>query len=110
MPTHILYLIIAIILEAVATTLLKASDGFTKLVPSIGAALGFALTLYLLALTLRVMPVGVVYAIWSGCGIVLVTISGYFFFNQHLDLAAYLGIALIVVGVVILQVFSTAHG
>jgi small multidrug resistance pump len=109
MPTHIVYLLFAIVAEAIATTLLKASDGFTKLAPSLGAAIGFAITLYLLALTLRVMPVGIVYAIWSGCGIVLVTIAGYFFFQQHLDLAAYIGIALIIAGVVVLQVFSESH-
>jgi len=109
MPLHIIYLIIAIIAEAVATTLLKASDGFTKFWPSVGAALGFALTLYLLSLTLRVMPVGIVYAIWSGFGIVLVTIAGYLFFKQQLDVAAYIGIALIISGVVVLQAFSNSH-
>jgi len=109
MPIHIIYLIVAIIAEAIATTLLKASDGFTKLLPSVGAAVGFALTLYLLSLTLRVMPVGIVYAIWSGFGIVLVTIAGFLFFKQQLDLAAYIGIALIISGVVVLQAFSNSH-
>ncbi|GLQ34410.1 multidrug transporter [Amylibacter marinus] len=106
MQAHTLYLCVAIIAETIATTLLKSSNGFTKLWPSIGALVGFAITLYLLALTLRYMPVGVVYAIWSGAGIVLITIAGIIFFKQHLDFAGYLGIALIVTGVVVLQAFS----
>jgi small multidrug resistance pump len=109
MPVQYIYLIVAIICETVGTMFLKASDGFSKPLPAIGALLGFAIALILLSKTLQFIPVGIVYALWSGIGIVLVTILGVIIFKQHLDTASYLGIGLILAGVIVLQVFSSAH-
>ena len=101
-----LWLAVAILAEVTATSALKSSDGFRRLGPSAVVACGYALSLYLLSLTLDVLPVGVVYAIWSGAGVALVTLAGRFFFKQVLDRAAIVGIAMIVSGVVVLQLFS----
>ena len=98
-------LAIAIVTEVLATSSLKASDGFTRLWPSIGAACGYAVSLYCLALTQRSIPVGVVYAIWSGVGIVLISLMGWWLFDQVLSPAAMLGIGLITVGVLVLNVW-----
>lgn len=105
-----LYLSIAIIAEVVATTALKASEGFTRLTPSIIVVAGYGLAFFMLAQTLRSIPVGVAYAIWSGVGIVLVSIVGFFLFKQRLDAPALLGIALIIAGVLVMQVFSKTSG
>ncbi|NYT80188.1 multidrug efflux SMR transporter [Alcaligenaceae bacterium] len=105
-----LYLSIAIIAEVVATTALKASEGFTRLIPSIIVVAGYGLAFFMLAQTLRSIPVGVAYAIWSGVGIVLVSIVGFFLFKQRLDAPALLGIALIIAGVLVMQVFSKTSG
>lgn len=101
-----LYLAIAIIAEVTATSALKASEEFTKLVPSIIVIAGYAIAFYFMTLVLRVMPVGVTYAIWSGLGIVLVTIAGVVLYNQIPDLPAILGMGLIIAGVVLMHVFS----
>jgi small multidrug resistance pump len=101
-----LYLAVAIVLEVVATSALKASDGFTKLLPSLVVIVGYAAAFYTLSITLRTMPVGVVYAIWSGVGVVLITLVGWLWFKQDLDLPAFLGIALISAGVIVLNFFS----
>ncbi len=101
-----LYLVLAIVLEVVATSALKASDGFTKLGPSAVVVVGYAAAFYLLSLTLRTMPVGVVYAVWSGVGVVLITLVGWLVFKQSLDWPAMLGIALIASGVIVLNFFS----
>jgi small multidrug resistance pump len=108
---HFLYLSIAIVAEVAATTALKASDSFTRPVPLLVMAVGYAIAFYFLALTLAAMPVGVAYAIWSGLGIVLISAVGYLLFRQTLDEPALLGMALIVAGVVIINMFSktTAH-
>ncbi len=107
MPSKtIILLVVAIIAETLGTACLKTSDGFTKLWPAVGSVLFFAAALYFLALTLKVMPIGIVYAIWSGLGIVLVALIGTFFFKQHLDFEAYMGIALILAGVIVINVFS----
>jgi small multidrug resistance pump len=103
-----LYLAIAIVSEVVATSALKASAGFTRLYPSLLVVGGYALAFYFLSLTLRTIPVGVAYAIWSGVGVVLVCLLGWFLYGQKLDLAAVAGIGLIVAGVVVLNAFSTA--
>lgn len=103
-----LYLALAIVLEVVATSALKASDGFTRLWPSVVVVVGYAAAFYLLALTLRSMPVGVVYAIWSGVGVVLITLVGWLVFKQELDAPALLGIGLIASGVIVLNFFSKA--
>lgn len=101
-----LWLAVAILAEVTATSALKSSDGFRRLGPSAVVVCGYALSLYLLSLTLDVLPVGVVYAIWSGAGVALVTLAGRVFFKQVLDRAAIVGIAMIVSGVVVLQLFS----
>ena len=97
-----LYLAVAIVLEVVATSALKASDGFTRLWPSLLVLLGYAAAFYMLSITLRSMPVGVVYAIWSGVGVVLITLVGWLWFRQALDMAAFIGIGLIAAGVMAL--------
>jgi small multidrug resistance pump len=101
-----LYLFIAIVSEVVATSSLKASESFTKLVPSILVVVGYALAFYFLSLTVKVMPVGITYAIWSGVGIVLVTIAGIYFYKQIPDLPAIIGMALILAGVLVINIFS----
>lgn len=101
-----LYLGIAIVAEVLATSSLKASDGFTRLLPSLGAVCGYGLSFYCLSLTLRHIPVGVVYAIWSGVGIVLISIMGWWLFDQVLSPAAILGIGLIALGVLVLNVWA----
>ncbi len=102
-----LYLAIAILSEVVATSALKASAGFSRFLPSVLVVGGYALAFYFLSLTLRVIPVGIAYAIWSGVGVVLVCLLGWLVYGQKLDIAAGIGIALIVAGVVVLNVFST---
>lgn len=99
-------LAVAIVTEVLATSSLKASDGFTRLWPSIGAACGYAVSLYCLSLTQRSIPVGVVYAIWSGVGIVLISLMGWWLFDQVLSPAAMIGIGLITVGVLVLNVWA----
>ena len=101
-----LYLFIAIISEVIGTSALKSSQGFTRLMPSLLVVAGYAAAFYFLSLTLTSIPVGVAYAIWSGLGILLVSLAGYVLYHQTLDLPAVLGIALIVAGVVILSLFS----
>lgn len=105
-----IYLAIAITAEIIATSALKASEGFSRLYPSLITFAGYAIAFYCLSLTLRVIPVGVAYAIWSGAGIVAISIVGYFLFKQTLDLAALIGIGLIVSGVLVLNVFSKSTG
>lgn len=107
-----IHLAIAILSEVVATTALKASAGFTRFWPSALVVTGYALAFYFLSLTLRSIPVGIAYAIWSGIGVVLVCLLGWFVYGQKLDLAAGLGIALIVAGVAVINTFSasTGHG
>ena len=100
------YLGIAIVAEVIATTALKASDEFTKLVPSVIVVLGYAAAFYFLTLVLRTIPVGIAYGIWAGLGIVLITIMGAVVFKQIPDVPAVVGMALIVAGVVIVNVFS----
>jgi len=101
-----LYLSIAIVSEVIATSALKASDGFTRLAPSIVVAAGYAIAFWCLSLTLRTIPVGVAYAIWSGVGIALITLIAWIVYGQSLDMPALIGLALIVAGVVVLNVFS----
>ncbi|HWL27473.1 MAG TPA: multidrug efflux SMR transporter [Burkholderiaceae bacterium] len=101
-----LYLTVAIIAEVIATTALKASEGFSRLYPALVTTAGYAIAFYCLALTLRTIPVGIAYAVWSGAGIVAISVIGYFMFKQTLDAAALIGIGLIVAGVVVLNVFS----
>ncbi len=99
-------LYLAIICEVIATSALKASEGFSNLWPSVLVVLGYGLAFYLLSQTLRTIPVGVAYAVWSGVGIVLITLIAWLVFAQKLDLAALLGICLIIIGVIVLNLFS----
>ena len=101
-----LLLLIAILAEVIGTSALKMSDGFSKIGPSLVVVAGYGCAFYFLALVLKSMPVGIAYAIWCGVGIALITIIGKLFFGQTLDLAAWAGIALIVSGVLVINVFS----
>lgn len=101
-----LYLGVAIVAEVIATTALRASDGFTQLWPSIISIVGYVVAFYFLSLTLRTMPVGVAYAIWSGVGIVLISLAGWVIYKQLLDLPALIGMGLIMAGVVVINLFS----
>ena len=103
---HWIYLFAAIVAEVSATLALRASMGFTRLVPSLVVVCGYGVSFYLLAQILQVIPVGVVYAIWSGAGIVLVSLLGLVLFGQRLDAAALAGIGLILAGVMVIRVFS----
>lgn len=103
-----LYLMIAIIAEVIGTSSLKASEGFTKPIPSILVVVGFGVAFFFLSLVLKSIPMGMAYAMWSGLGIVLISIAGLIFFQQKLDLPAMLGMALIISGVVVMNVFSKA--
>lgn len=102
------FLIVAIIAEVIGTTALKESDGFTKLLPSLFVILGYGTAFYFLSLTMKEMNVGIVYAIWSGVGILLITLIGYFRFNQTLDIPAFIGLGLIIAGVVTINLFSSS--
>lgn len=102
-----LYLALAIIAEVVATSALKSSAGFTRLWPSLLVLSGYGLAFYLLALVLKSLPVGIAYAFWAGLGIVLVTLVGILVYGEKPDLPALLGLAMIVGGVVVIQVFSS---
>lgn len=101
-----LYLSIAIFAEIIATTALKKAEGFSLLLPSVVTVVGYAIAFYFLSLSLRSIPVGIAYAVWSGVGIVAISIIGVIVFKQTLDLAALIGISFIVLGVLILNVFS----
>lgn len=101
-----LYLGIAIVAEVVATSALKASAGFSQLLPSTIVVIGYGLAFYFLSLTLRTFPVGLAYAIWSGAGIFLVTAAGWIFYGQKLDLWGAIGLLLIVAGVLVLNLLS----
>ena len=101
-----LYLVIAIICEVLATSALKATDGFTRLWPSVLTLFGYGVAFYFLSLPLRTIPVGVVYAVWSGAGIVLIAAFAWAYDGQVLDAPALLGIGLIVAGVLVVNLFS----
>lgn len=106
-----LSLAIAIVAEVIATTALRASTGFTVLVPSAIAIVGYVVAFYFLSLTLRTMPVGIAYALWSGIGIVLISFAGWLIYKQVLDAPAIIGMALIGAGVIVINLFSksTVH-
>ena len=101
---------IAIIAEVIATSALKASDGFTRLLPSVIVVVGYGVAFYSLSLTLRTMPLGIAYGLWSAVGIVLISIVGWFAYQQKLDLPAIIGLGLIVIGVLVVNFLSnTTH-
>lgn len=101
-----LFLMIAIVGEVIATSALKSSEAFTKLVPSLIVITGYGTAFYFLSLALRTIPVGIAYAIWAGLGIVLVAAAGWLIYGQKLDTAGFFGIALIIAGVAVLNLFS----
>lgn len=104
-----LYLAIAIVAEVIGTSALKAAEGFTRPLPSLVVAVGYSAAFYFLSLSLKVIPVGIAYAIWSGVGVALITLIGWLVFRQRLDTPALAGLALIVAGVVLIQ-FSSSGG
>lgn len=101
-----LFLLIAIVSEVIATSALKASDQFSRFWPSVLVVLGYASAFYFLSLTLKVLNMGIAYAIWSGIGIVLISIAGVVIYKQKLDMPAILGMVLIVAGVLVINLFS----
>ncbi|MBM1309490.1 QacE family quaternary ammonium compound efflux SMR transporter [Sulfitobacter mediterraneus] len=106
MPVHYIWLFIAIVTETLGTTALQASQQFTRFWPSVAVVLFYGASFYFMALALKVMPVGIVYAIWSGLGIVLIAGIGFVLFGQKLDLPAVLGLGLIITGIVVIHLFS----
>ena len=103
-----LYLIIAVIFEVIATSALKESNSFTKLVPSLFVIIGYSISFYFLSLTLKNLSIGITYAIWSGLGILLICLVGYFRYGQNLDLPAIIGILFIGIGILIIRFFSVS--
>ena len=106
MVLNYLYLVVAILFEVIATTALKQTEGFTRLLPSLVSIGGYALAFYFLSLPLRTMPVGVVYAIWCGAGIIFITAIGWVWFRQALDPPALVGMGLIMAGVMVINLWS----
>lgn len=100
------YLGLAIVCEVIGTTFLKTTNGFTVLVPSIVVALGYGAAFYFLSLSLQTIPVGIAYAVWAGLGIVLISLVSWLVNQQRLDIGAIVGITLIIVGVVVVKLFS----
>jgi small multidrug resistance pump len=105
-----LFLGIAIAAEVIATTSMKALDGFNKPLPLLLVVVGYGLSLWLLSLVVKTIPIGIAYAVWAGLGIVLVSIAALFIYEQKLDLPAILGMSMIVAGVVVIQLFSSTAG
>ena len=107
---HYFYLALAVLGEVIGTSFLKATEDFTKLWPSLIVVLGYGAAFYFLTLSLKVIPVGIAYATWSGIGIVLITIISGFLYKQAPDWPAVIGMAMIIGGVIIIQLFSkTLH-
>ena len=103
-----IYLMIAIVTEVIATSALKASNGFTQWIPSSITVLGYLVAIYFLALTMKTIPVGITYALWSGAGIILISCIGWVFYKQQLDTAALIGLSFMVLGIIIINVFSNS--
>lgn len=101
-----LILFLAIVFETVATSFMKQSEQFTKLIPAVVTIVGYIGAFYCLSIVMKTIPVGIAYAIWSGVGIILITLIGLVVFKQHLDLAAFIGLGFIIAGVIIINVFS----
>lgn len=107
---HWLALGIAILAEVIGTTALKASHEFTRLLPSLIVIIGYGTAFYFMSISMRVLPVGIMYAIWSGMGIVLISIIGWLVYRQTLDVPAIIGMGLIIAGVLVINLFSTSVG
>ncbi|CAI1525818.1 multidrug efflux SMR transporter SsmE [Serratia marcescens] len=103
-----MYLTMAIVAEVIATTMLKASEGFTRLWPSLLVVLGYGVAFWGLSMVVKSMPLGIVYAIWSGMGIVLVSVAAVFVYQQKLDWPAIVGMGLIIAGVLVINLLSKA--
>ncbi|PKO34925.1 MAG: QacE family quaternary ammonium compound efflux SMR transporter [Betaproteobacteria bacterium HGW-Betaproteobacteria-7] len=103
---HWLYLAVAIVSEVIATSALKAAEGFTRPLPSLIVVVGYGVAFYCLSVVLRTLPLGITYAIWSGVGVALIALVGWLLYGQALDLPAVVGMTLIVAGVIVLNVFS----
>jgi len=101
-----IYLIVAITGEVIGTSALKYSEGFTKFLPSVVVVVGYSVTFYFLSLSLKYIPLGVAYAVWGGVGILLISLIGYFVFKQSFDIPGVIGIALIMAGVITINLFS----
>ncbi|EOW6721876.1 SMR family transporter [Cronobacter dublinensis] len=99
---------VAIVCEVIGTTFLKLSEGFSRLVPTLVTAICYGIAFWCLSVTMRTIPTGIIYAIWSGVGIVLIGIVGWIFLGQKLDLPAMLGMGLIIAGVIVINLFSRA--
>lgn len=101
-----LYLSVAIIAEVIATSALKASNGFSVLWPSITTFVGYAIAIFFLSMAMKTIPMGIAYAIWSGAGIILISTVGLLVFKQHLDIPALIGLSFMIVGIIFVNVFS----
>lgn len=110
MPKAYLFLLFAVVAETIGTTALQASQQFTRFWPSVLVVFAYGIAFYLLGLTLKFMPVGVVYAIWSGLGIVLIAVIGFIVFGQRLDWPAVIGLAMILSGILVIHLFSGTAG
>ena len=98
-----LYLAIAVVSEVIGTLALKASDGMSKIVPAITVVIAYLTAFFLMSQTLKTIPVGITYAVWSGLGIVGATLGAYFLFGQALSRQALIGMVIIIIGVVVLN-------
>lgn len=105
---HYLYLMAAVLAETIGTTALQASQQFTRLLPSVIVVVAYAASFFLMSLTLKYMPVGIVYAIWSGLGIVLIAAIGFIVFGQRIDLPAIAGMIMIIAGILVIHLFSSS--
>lgn len=108
--SHWLALAIAIIAEVIGTTALKASNEFSRLLPSLIVVVGYGTAFYFMSISMRVLPVGIMYAIWSGMGIVLISVLGWLVYRQTLDTPAMIGLVFIIAGVIVINVFSKTVG
>ncbi|MEX0311866.1 MAG: multidrug efflux SMR transporter [Tateyamaria sp.] len=106
MPLHYVYLIVAVAAETIGTTALQASNQFTRIGPTLLVVVAYGLAFYFLGIALKYIPVGIAYALWSGLGIVLIALIGFAVFGQRLDLPAVLGLAMIIGGIIVIQLFS----
>lgn len=101
-----IYLIFAVLAETIGTSALQASQQFTRFWPSVLVVVSYGVAFYLLSLTLRTLPVGIVYALWAGLGIVFIALIGWLVFSQRLDAPAVIGLGLIISGIAVIQIFS----
>jgi small multidrug resistance pump len=108
--SHWLALAIAIIAEVIGTTALKASNEFSRLLPSLIVVVGYGTAFYFMSISMRVLPIGIMYAIWSGMGIVLISVLGWLVYRQTLDTPAMIGLVFIIAGVIIINMFSKSVG